>query len=102
MCREITVLYALLLRAAVHTVPPAISMKAAREEAEMVLYECVKEALAKSRIKPRQVGICLSHCNVMLRPPASASDCPCLALQAPPNPGCVLRVLAGLSKVAAL
>ena len=41
--------------AAVHTVPPAISMKGARDEAEMVLYDCVAEALARSRLKPRQV-----------------------------------------------
>ena len=41
--------------AAVHSVPPAISLKAAREEAEMVLFECVKEALRKSGPKPRQV-----------------------------------------------
>ena len=39
-----------------HTTPPAISMKAAREEAEMVLYECVEEALARSRLTPRQVS----------------------------------------------
>ena len=43
--------------AAVHTVPPAISMKAARDEAEMVLFECVKEALARSGLKPRQVSL---------------------------------------------
>ncbi len=47
-----------LLSAAMHTVPPAPSMKAAREEAEMVLYECVKEALSRSRLKPRQVSKC--------------------------------------------
>ena len=41
--------------AAVHTVPPAISLKGAREEAEMVLFECVKEALQTSGLKPRQV-----------------------------------------------
>ena len=41
--------------AAVHTVPPAISLKGAREEAEMVLFECVKEALQKSGLKARQV-----------------------------------------------
>ena len=44
------------LPAAVHTVPPAISMKGARDEAEMVLYDCVKEALARSGITARQAS----------------------------------------------
>ncbi|CAL5229859.1 g13269 [Coccomyxa viridis] len=49
---------------AVHTVPPAISMKAARDEAEMVLFECVKEALARSGLKPRQVDILIVNCSL--------------------------------------
>ena len=30
-------------------------MKSAREEAEMVLFECVREVLAACKLKPRQV-----------------------------------------------
>lgn len=47
-------MHALLATAAVHTVPHTISMKAAREEAEMVMFESVREVLAACKLKPRQ------------------------------------------------
>ena len=56
-----------------HTTPPAISMKAAREEAEMVLYEGVEEPLARSRLKPRQVSADPQHAGHPL-----SAETPCL------------------------
>lgn len=35
--------------------PPDINMRSAREEAEMVIYASVREALAKCRLRPSQV-----------------------------------------------
>jgi hypothetical protein len=45
----------LLAAAAVHSVPPNISMKAARDEAEMVMFTSVKAVLEACNLKPRQV-----------------------------------------------
>ena len=41
--------------AAVVSSPPQISMAAARAEAEMVMFESIKAALAKANLKPSQV-----------------------------------------------
>lgn len=44
--------------------PPTISMQAAREEAHMVLFECVEKALAKAKLEPRQVDILIVNCSL--------------------------------------
>jgi hypothetical protein len=41
--------------AGVRVWPPDINMRSAREEAEMVIYASVREALAKCRLRPSQV-----------------------------------------------
>lgn len=41
--------------AAVQHVPPQISMAAARDEAEMVLFDSVRHVLEEARLKPGQV-----------------------------------------------
>ena len=45
----------MLRAAAVVSSPPQISMAAARAEAEMVMFESIKAALAKANLKPSQV-----------------------------------------------
>ena len=46
--------------------PPDINMRSAREEAEMVIYASVREALAKCRLRPPQVQQHGSaYCNVV-------------------------------------
>ena len=45
----------LVLHAAVQHVPPQISMAAARDEAEMVLFDSVRHVLEEARLKPGQV-----------------------------------------------
>lgn len=45
----------LMLHAAVQHIPPQISMAAAREEAEMVLFDSVRQVLEEARLKPGQV-----------------------------------------------
>lgn len=44
--------------AAVQQLPPQISMASAREEAEMVLFESVKNVLQATGLKPGQVSFC--------------------------------------------
>ena len=41
--------------AAVQQIPPQISMQAAREEAEMVLFDSVRNVLEEACLKPGQV-----------------------------------------------
>ncbi len=45
------------MSAAVQQIPPQISMAAAREEAEMVLFDSVRNVLEEARLKPGQVGL---------------------------------------------
>ena len=45
------------MSAAVQQIPPQISMAAAREEAEMVLFDGVRNVLEEARLKPGQVGL---------------------------------------------
>lgn len=42
-------------RAAVQAKPPSISMQAAREEAELVMFTSIKELLDSCGMSPRQV-----------------------------------------------
>lgn len=46
----------LVLHAAVQQIPPQISMAAAREEAEMVLFDSVRHVLDAAHLKPGQVS----------------------------------------------
>lgn len=46
------------LSAAVQQIPPQISLAAAREEAEMVLFDSVRNVLEEAKLKPGQVGLC--------------------------------------------
>lgn len=45
------------MSAAVQQIPPQISMAAAREEAEMVLFDSVRNVLEEAKLKPGQVGL---------------------------------------------
>ena len=45
-----------MLHAAVQQIPPQISMAAARDEAEMVLFNSVGHVLEEARLKPGQVS----------------------------------------------
>lgn len=45
----------MVLHVAVQHVPPQISMAAARNEAEMVLFDSVRHVLEEARLKPGQV-----------------------------------------------
>ena len=49
---------AVLLHTAVQQIPPQISMAAARDEAEMVLFNSVRHVLEEARLKPGQVSSC--------------------------------------------
>ena len=44
------------MHAAVQQIPPQISMAAAREEAEMVLFDSVRNVLEEAHLKPGQVS----------------------------------------------
>jgi 3-ketoacyl-CoA synthase len=44
--------------------PPDINMRSAREEAEMVIYASVREALAKCRLRPSQIDILVVNCSL--------------------------------------
>lgn len=46
----------LVLHAAVQQIPPQISMAAAREEAERVLFDSVRHVLEAAHLKPGQVS----------------------------------------------
>ena len=46
----------LVMHAAVQQIPPQISMAAAREEAEMVLFDSVRNVLEEAHLKPGQVS----------------------------------------------
>ena len=44
------------MHAAVHQVPATPSMAAARDEAEMVMFDSVHQVLQKHKVSPKQVG----------------------------------------------
>ncbi|XP_024395139.1 3-ketoacyl-CoA synthase 4 [Physcomitrium patens] len=52
------------LPAAMHELPPCPSMKAAREEAEQVMFGCLDELFEKTSIKPKDVGILVVNCSL--------------------------------------
>ncbi|XP_057968809.1 3-ketoacyl-CoA synthase 11-like [Malania oleifera] len=45
-------------------VPPNPSMQAAREEAEMVMFGAIDELLAKTTVKPKDIGILIVNCSL--------------------------------------
>ncbi|KAA6424520.1 MAG: beta-ketoacyl-coa synthase family [Trebouxia sp. A1-2] len=49
---------------AVQQIPPQISMAAAREEAEMVLFDSVRNVLEEAKLKPGQVDILVVNCSL--------------------------------------
>lgn len=49
---------------AVQQIPPQISMAAAREEAEMVLFDSVRSVLEEAKLKPGQVDILVVNCSL--------------------------------------
>lgn len=53
--------------------PPTISMQAAREEADMVLFECVERALAKCGLGPRQIDVLIVNCSLFNPTPSLTS-----------------------------
>lgn len=44
--------------------PPNINMGTAREEAEMVIFGSVREALAKTKLRPSQIDILVVNCSL--------------------------------------
>ncbi|KAG0568627.1 hypothetical protein M758_6G031300 [Ceratodon purpureus] len=52
------------LPAAMHALPPCPSMKAAREEAELVMFGCLDELFEKTKIKPKDVGVLVVNCSL--------------------------------------
>lgn len=49
---------------AMHALPPCPNMKAAREEAEQVMYGCLDELFEKTKIKPKDVGVLVVNCSL--------------------------------------
>ncbi|KAL3157470.1 Ataxin 2-like [Trebouxia sp. C0010 RCD-2024] len=49
---------------AVQQIPPQISMAAAREEAEMVLFDSVRHVLDAAHLKPGQIDILVVNCSL--------------------------------------
>eukprot|EP01025_Chloroclados_australasicus_P032699 TRINITY_DN3313_c1_g1_i1.p1 TRINITY_DN3313_c1_g1~~TRINITY_DN3313_c1_g1_i1.p1 ORF type:complete len:510 (-),score=43.66 TRINITY_DN3313_c1_g1_i1:328-1857(-) len=47
-----------------HVLPPEITMQNAREEAEDVLYNSVDEALRRTNLKPKDIGILIVNCSL--------------------------------------
>lgn len=58
---------------AVRSRPPVISMENARKEAEMVLFGAVRDALAKTGLKPSQIGILVVNCSLFNPTPSLAA-----------------------------
>jgi 3-ketoacyl-CoA synthase len=49
---------------AVLNVPPNPCMAEARKEAEMVMFGAIDELLAKTRVKPKDIGILIVNCSL--------------------------------------
>eukprot|EP01026_Neomeris_dumetosa_P025987 TRINITY_DN2128_c0_g1_i4.p1 TRINITY_DN2128_c0_g1~~TRINITY_DN2128_c0_g1_i4.p1 ORF type:complete len:561 (-),score=55.44 TRINITY_DN2128_c0_g1_i4:425-1951(-) len=47
-----------------HTVPSVTTMETARQEAEMVLFNSVEEALRKTNLQPKDIGILIVNCSL--------------------------------------
>lgn len=54
--------------------PPNINMQAAREEAHMVLFTCVEEALKATNIKPQAVDILIVNCSLFNPTPSLSGE----------------------------
>ncbi|CAM6024841.1 unnamed protein product [Sphagnum balticum] len=46
------------------TIPPCPSMKAARLEAETVMYGCLDELFEKTKVKPKEIGVLVVNCSL--------------------------------------
>ena len=49
---------------AMHSIPPKPSMKAAREEAEQVLFGSLENLFTQTGIKPKEIGILVVNCSL--------------------------------------
>ncbi|CAI9755872.1 unnamed protein product [Fraxinus pennsylvanica] len=49
---------------AMHLVPPRPSMQAAREEAEQVMFGVLDNLFAKTKVKPKDIGILVVNCSL--------------------------------------
>lgn len=62
--------------AAVRMRPPVINMKNARLEAEMVMFGAVADVLAKTGLKPADIGILIVNCSLFNPTPSLAACAP--------------------------
>jgi 3-ketoacyl-CoA synthase len=44
--------------------PPVATMKAARAEAEMVMFAAIDEVLAKTKVRPKDIGVLVVNCGL--------------------------------------
>ncbi|XP_052191663.1 3-ketoacyl-CoA synthase 4-like [Diospyros lotus] len=49
---------------ALHKVPPLISMAAAREEAEMVMFGALDNLFCSTNVKPKDIGVLVVNCSL--------------------------------------
>jgi 3-ketoacyl-CoA synthase len=49
---------------AMHELPPCPTMKAAREEAETVMFGCLDELFEKTKVKPKEIGVLIVNCSL--------------------------------------
>jgi len=50
--------------------PPCPSMKAARVEAETVVYACLDELFEKTKVKPKEIGVLIVNCSLFSPTPS--------------------------------
>lgn len=58
---------------AVLEVPPNLSMAAAREEAEMVMFGAIDDLLAKTGVKAKDIGVLIVNCSLFNPTPSLSS-----------------------------
>ncbi|MED6179678.1 Protein Nef [Stylosanthes scabra] len=57
---------------AMHAIPPKLSMEAARQEAEQVMFGALDNLFANTAINPKQIGILIVNCSLVPTPSLSA------------------------------
>jgi 3-ketoacyl-CoA synthase len=55
---------------ALAALPPCPSMKAARVEAETVVYACLDELFEKTKVKPKEIGVLIVNCSLFSPTPS--------------------------------